>query len=190
MAGSGAVTAEGVSIASSTGGGDWSASGSTGSVAITATAADTATIAATGGADFVAGGTAPTITVAAGKTLRLAANTTINLGGDPTAALGTITLTGAAGGHGTLALDATAKVLIGAGTGGHDIGGVTTVKIANKTATATSFAVDDLQVVTVGEGQTVDYLVQLGGTNEGSIAATSAATSDVVIASNSAVTGQ
>jgi hypothetical protein len=131
---------------------------------------------------LTAGGAGASITVAPQKTLTLGENATVKLAGSPGTSGASITL----GRSGTLAFTATtSKVLVGAGSGGADIGGITSVTIGGAAVTlGGSFAAADLQVIT-SDGR--KYLVQIGGSNTGSLSAGSAA--DVVIDSAKPVVG-
>jgi hypothetical protein len=134
---------------------------------------------------LTAGGTDPTITqgAASGSKLSIAANTTINLGGTTAAAGGTIILV-AAQNPPVLDLTISSKILLGAGQGGSNIGGVTTVTIGDKAVTSADFVAADYKVV----GSGTLNLVQLGGTTAGTITADTSG-GDVPIASNSVVIG-
>jgi hypothetical protein len=131
------------------------------------------------------------ITVAAGKELAIGDKTSVELGGIPTSAYGSIVLTAASSDGAKLSFAGTgatgSKLLLGAGTGGtaltitsKDIF-IGSAKIAN-----TGLAGPDYLALASG------HLVQLGGTTQGSIAATntsgaSNAPLNVTLASTSVV---
>jgi hypothetical protein len=147
------------------------------SIGIAYVGATEASIANVGAATFRAQGAGATITQADTTKLSIGAGTAIELGGTPTTAGGVIVLEANAA---ELAFTATSKLLLGAGTGGTAAAGVATITIGGKSITNTSLTITDYQ-------QVGGVLVQIGGTNAGSITATSAG--DVTLASNSAFTG-
>jgi hypothetical protein len=122
-------------------------------------------------------GSGAVITQMAGASneLNIQAGVTVDLGGT-TSAGGVIVLKGGANDRGSLALTATSKILLGAGTGTVPTAW-TTPTIGGATIT-TTLALGDYLATASG------VLVQIGGSTVGTITADSAA--DVTIASNSA----
>ncbi|MDR1786510.1 MAG: hypothetical protein LBR23_08665 [Spirochaetaceae bacterium] len=178
LTGAGKVTAGSAEIVGGSSG--WQAVG-TGTVTIAPTSAVITTITASANtAVLTAQGAGAVITekTGSGNSLTIAASTVVDLKGTASAAAGSIVLTAGASNQGKLTLgDTTSKILIGAGTGGSNAAGVSSITIGSATVTNTSLAAADYQVA---DGK----LVQIGGTTAGNIAA--GASDNVVIKSDAA----
>jgi hypothetical protein len=141
------------------------------------------------GSQTLRGGAGATITqlTGSGSTLNIGANDTNSAANALKLNLGTgaslILKSGA--NPGTVVIPKTTSyITLGSGTGGSNIGGVTTITIGGKAVTSATFVVADYQV-------SGGKLVKIGGTTpNGSISASTTANSDVTINADAAVTGQ
>ena len=177
ITGAGTLTAGATTI---TGAWEATASGSSpGTLTIASASAVTATITADGtnATGLKASAAGATITQLAGTTnnaLTIGEKTEINLAGTGTTKAGEITLvSGANPGKLTFAA-ATSKVLVGAGTGGSAISGLTGLAIGGKAIVNSGLAADDFK-------NDSGKLVLLGGTTAGNFTASTTADTDVEI---------
>ncbi|MFP3091521.1 hypothetical protein LQZ21_14485 [Treponema sp. TIM-1] len=184
IAGAGSITAGATTIT-----GAWEAVGDApdpGVLTILSAAAG-ATITATGdaiGLKASAAGATITQALGSGNALTIGAATTITLGGTNTTPLGAILLkSGADPAKLSFTNGTTSKVVVGAGTTGAAITGVTNPKIGGKAIVIiTSFAKEDFK-------NDNNVLVLLGGTNAGGFTASATAGADVLIDSTVAAEG-